>query len=180
MILGSHCAAPFRRPLVGFRSTFGHGVEVIRRSTDERWCYARRVRIPWWSHQVALRAELSSAHPRSVAGTAAAAQCARSAQRLEGWRRLRAYRVVRRLPSVPVMSTHDWTEVATIPATHADQQIGAAGVTTPHTEVVVTEGHVYVNTLGPEGDADTRHTAGEAREVARALMAAADALEAAQ
>ena len=78
------------------------------------------------------------------------------------------------------MRTDDWTEVATIPATQADQQIGHDGVTTPHTAVVVTDGHVYVHTIGPEGDADTRHTAAEAREVAWALMAAADALEAAQ
>lgn len=75
-----------------------------------------------------------------------------------------------------------WHPIAAVPASMSDPHFTLDGLVSPATEVTVTgEARLYVHmaTIGPEGDApEARHTPDEARRLATALWAAADAVEA--
>lgn len=74
-----------------------------------------------------------------------------------------------------------YTEHATVPASLSDGQLTDVGVVVPHVVVAVSTDpapHVVMSTLGPDGDVpEARMTGDDVRELAAALVAAADALE---
>jgi hypothetical protein len=75
-----------------------------------------------------------------------------------------------------------WEAIASVPASHSDGQLTADGVTVPQVEVTIAGAaklHVHLATIGPEGDVpEARLSAREARALAAAFEAAADAVEA--
>lgn len=79
------------------------------------------------------------------------------------------------------MSTSIWQTIAVVPATESDAHLSEYGVAFPQVEVTVSDQgertHVHIATLGPEGDVpEARMTAAEARQLAAALIAAAEAI----
>jgi len=82
--------------------------------------------------------------------------------------------------------TTTWQPVAAIPATENTPHLCAYGVVHPQVEVALAgeageTPHIAMATVGPEGDEpDARLTAADARALAAALLAAAEAVEAGQ